>query len=82
MGLRGIKPRQDWLMLKEYIREELTNGVTLDALGAEFGVSRQRMYQVISDLKLETNRTKTKALNKLKKDLTDSSVKSENSSCN
>lgn len=50
----------DWASKIDYLKEEAAKGVSLEALGAEFGVSRQRMYQVFTKFGIETVARKQK----------------------
>lgn len=63
-GLKFTKVKPTKYFAEKYdldkIAKDLAAGVSLEAIGAEYGVTRQRMYQVLVRAGLSTNIHKTK----------------------
>lgn len=51
-----------WSERIDYIKSELEKGISLEAIGAEFNVSRQRVHQVLNKYGLRTNQNKRSSL--------------------
>ena len=57
---KGAPKDIDWKKAKANIEEMLKEGCTYQFMGAKFGVSRQRIQQVISDLGIDASKFKGK----------------------